>query len=90
MNAMRISAVLVLIVLLSGCALPSIEKVQRSFLQEHPDATVLGMSEQITNRFYAQFHIYYLRSRDSQEHEDVWHYHHATEAWVAGTQESLR
>ena len=88
---MRTSGLLLLLVLLTGCAaLPSLEKVQYSFLREHPDTTVLGVSGQLTNRFYAQFHIYYTKSGDSQEHEDVWRYHHAVEAWVAGKKESVR
>ncbi len=48
------------------------------------------MSEQLTNHFYAQFHIYYMMPGDSVEHEDVWYYHHAAEAWVSGKKESVR
>jgi hypothetical protein len=75
---------------LAGCQLPSIEKAQRAFSREHPETTVLGMSEQLTNRFYAEFHIYYTRPGDSHEHEDVWDYHHAAEAWVPGSKETVR
>jgi hypothetical protein len=45
---------------------------------------------QLTNRFYAQFHIYYTKPGDQLVHEDVWYYHHAVEAWVQGKRESLR
>lgn len=78
------------LVSLAGCQLPSIENAQRVFIHEHPTATVLGMSEQLTNHFYAQFHIYYMMPGDSVEHEDVWYYHHAAEAWVSGKKESVR
>ncbi len=88
---MKTSGLLFLLVLLIGCtALPSLEKVQYSFLREHPDTTVLAVNSQLTNRLYAQFHIYYIKSGENLEHEDVWYYHHAVETWVAGGKESVR
>ena len=74
---------------LTGCQLPSIEKAQRAFSREHPEATVIGTTEQLTNR-YAQFHFYYTKPGDSQQHEDIWYYGHAAEAWVSGKKEMVR
>ena len=88
---MKQSGLLLGLVLLCGCAnLPSLQKVEHSFLREHPDSKIIGVSGQITNRFCAEFHIYYTEAGDRQEHEDVWHYHHAVEAWVEGPKESVR
>ncbi|MGN6555356.1 MAG: hypothetical protein ACTHLW_16745 [Verrucomicrobiota bacterium] len=88
---MKAMSLLLLLILAGGCAgLPNLDKVQYSFSREHPETTVLEVDGQLTNRFRAQFHIYYLKPGDTLEHEDVWHYHHAAEAWVAGRRESVR
>jgi hypothetical protein len=81
----------IILFLLCGCAgLPNLDRVQYSFSRKHPNTTVLGVDGQLTNRCYVQFHIYYARSGDPMVHEDVWHYHHAAEAWVKGKRESVR
>ena len=86
---MRIFASLFLLVILTGCAgLPSPQKVQRSFVREHRDATVLEVRSQSTDRNHTEFHIFYTKVGDNEKHEDVWHYHHAAEAWVLGKKES--
>ncbi len=88
---MRALPLLLVLVLAGGCVgLPSLDKVQYSFVREHPEATVLGVDGQLTNRLYARFYIYYLKPGDTQKHEDVWYYHHAAEAWVAGKKECIR
>jgi hypothetical protein len=88
---MRAIPFLPFLVLVSGCAgLPSLEKVQGSFRQEHPETVVLGVEGQLTNRYDAQFQIFYLKPGDTREHVDVWHYRHTAEAWIAGERESVR
>ena len=70
---------------LVGCQLPSLEKAQSKFSREHPEATVLGVSEQITNNSRnAQFHFYFVKPGDSTEHEEVWSYGKTPETWVTG------
>lgn len=88
---MKFLSSFLLLLVLTGCAgLPGLEEVQHSFVRAHPDTSVLGVTGELTNRWHADFHIYYLKPVDAKEHEDVWHYHHAAEAWVAGKQETIR
>ena len=48
-------------------------KLSTRFCREHPAVTVLGMSEQITHRFYAQLHFYYMNPSDEQlSNEDTY------------------
>jgi hypothetical protein len=78
---MRSGRLFLMSILLSGCGLPSPRRVQRSFAREHRGATVLGVTEQANNHD-AEFYIKYVSRPDEKEHEDVWHYWHAAEAWV--------
>jgi hypothetical protein len=88
---MRIFALLFLLVVSNGCAgLPSLEKIQHSFVREHPEAMVVEVSGQSTNNIYAEFHIHYTKAGDSLKHEDVWYYRHTAEAWILGKKESVR
>lgn len=90
MKITRFCLLAFVIVPLAGCQLPSIEKAQSKFCREHPDATVLDVSEEITNRVHAQFHFYYMNPGDSQEHEEVWYYGKTPEAWVRGEPETVK
>ncbi len=74
---------------LVGCQLPGLEKAERNFSREHPEATVIGSTEQLTNR-YAEFHFYYTTLSDGQQHEDVCYFGHAAEAWGGARKETVR
>jgi len=63
----------------SGCAgLPSLVTVQESFQRKHPYVTILRTSGQLDDTHCvceAEFHIFYTKPGDRQEHEDVQHYY---------------
>jgi hypothetical protein len=82
----------VFLLLLTGCGwyLPDMDKVETSFREQHPKATVLGVSGQLTNGTQAQFSIYYTNTGDNRKHEDVWHYYRTAERWMPGKKESVR
>jgi hypothetical protein len=82
MRTARIIASFALLLLVSACAgVPSTRRVQRLFQKEHPDYSVVGITNEITS-VDAYFHIVYTKPKDETVHEDVWHYWHAAETWV--------
>jgi hypothetical protein len=87
---MKILPIIFALVLLTGCQLPRADKAEYMFQDKHPGAVVLGVSEQITNRWDAQIHFYYKNAGDDREHEDIWYYHHPAEGWVADEQKTVR
>jgi hypothetical protein len=88
---MKKPGLLLLLLPLSGCVgLPTLDKVWYSYQREHPNTTVVRVEGQLTNRAYAQFHIFYTIAGDVREHEDVWYYDHAAEAWVPRKREAIR
>jgi hypothetical protein len=87
---MKASALSILLILLAGCAdLPSAQKVERLFARDNGKATVLGVSEQLTNN-YAIFHIYYKVAEEPQEHEAVWNFHRVVEGWVCDNRQMAK
>jgi hypothetical protein len=73
---MKNIGLLLLLVILVGCSSPSKREVQRSFLQDHPGCTVVGITKVVDRGDipYADFTIKYQKPSDCDVHEDVWHY----------------
>jgi len=63
--------------LLTGCSSLNNRTVQRAFLQDHPDYTVVGITEDLDNSDvpYADFTIKYTKPSDPASHEEIWHYY---------------
>ena len=88
MHAMRMLASFALLLLVVACGLPSTHHVQRVFQNEHPDYSVLGVTN-VTTFPNSDFHITYTKPQDKTVHEDVWHYWHAAERWVGVKKETI-
>jgi uncharacterized protein YcfL len=76
----------VFLIFLCGCSsVPGSCSVQKRFLREHPNATILSVTTNdefvhhahAPTRCYADFGFVY-RNADGAEHEEVWHYNRST------------
>jgi hypothetical protein len=78
-----------LVLLLAGCGLPTLQHVRRAFVTQNPTYSVLLVTNRVDG-LYAYYHIIYHKPGDETPHEDVWHYWHAAEAWAGPKMETIK
>ena len=96
---MKTTSIIVLSgLLLCGCSSvgPGSPSEKRRFLSEHPNVTILAMTNndasehsQTGIRRYADWGFVY-RNADGTEHEEVWHYNYSNHGWHLAKKEQIR